>query len=410
MDWGPRDICSPWKHWTASSPECPMAAELKQRSLWDDPPSKENLSELQVSLERRIIRGLAAEWENACWLLPDAIRRTVNQPLFAVQDMSRRLGSWHPAKREITLSRDLVVNGRWDDIRDVLLHEMAHQVAHEGLNAISESDHGPSFVRTCAWLRANPAASGTYRTLHERLHGGSELDANDRIMARVRKLMALAESSNPNEAHAAMRKAYELIARHNVDLIDQGVEQAFISIFLGIPRVRHFREAYHLAHLLQNYYFIQCMWIEAWVLESDRMGRVLEISGSLENIQIAEYVYDAVNRYIDTTWEAYRRGKRLNRYRKTDFAVGVIEGFATTLQQATAAASHGNQLPMRIEDRGLVHYIAQRYPHVRSFTRKGCSHDAQILADGTHKGKQLVIAKGISNSDGFRDRMLEYKD
>ena len=100
------------------------------------------------------------------------------------------------------------------------------------------------------------------------------------MVVRIHKLMALAESSNANEAHAAMRKAHELIARHNVNLIAQGVVQEYQSIFLGTPRLRHFRESYHLAHLLQDFYFVQCMWIQAWVLANGKMGRVLEISGS----------------------------------------------------------------------------------------------------------------------------------
>lgn len=386
-----------------------MAADLKQRLLWEDPPVEDRTSDLRAALERRIVRGMAAEWENACWLLPERIRRKIKKPLFAVRKMPRRLGTWHAGKRQIALSSDIVADGRWDDIREVLLHEMAHQVAHEGLKALSETDHGPSFMRACAWLRANPAASGTYRPLHERLHHGEALDANDRIVAKVYKLMALAESSNANEAHAAMRKAFELISRHNVELIEKGMEQEYTSIFLGIPRLRHFREAYHLAHLLQNYYFVHAVWVEAWVLDRNRMGRVLEISGSRRNVQISEYVYDAVNRYIDTTWEAYRRGKGLNRYRKTDFAVGVIEGFTTTLQKAASAAGEGNRLPVEVEDQALTRYAAQRYPHLRSTSHRGPGHDAQVLADGTEKGRHLVISKGIAHSDGFRNRALEYK-
>ncbi|HSO19481.1 MAG TPA: DUF2786 domain-containing protein [Desulfosarcina sp.] len=386
-----------------------MAADLKQRSLWEEPPPQDHKADLRASFERRVLRGLAAEWENACWLLPENIRRAVKKPIFAIHKMPRRLGTWHPDKCQITLSRDMVADGRWDDIREVLLHEMAHQVAHEALKAGSESDHGPGFMRACAWLSANPAASGAYRSLRDRLRRGDRLDADDRMAARIHKLMALAESSNPHEAHAAMRKAYELIARHNVDLIEQGRRQDYTSIFLGTPRVRHFREAYHLAHLLQNFYFVQGVWVEAWVLDSNRMGRVLEISGSPRNVQIADYVHDAVNRYIDAAWEDYREGPRLNRYRKTDFAVGVVEGFAATLQDAAASTAADSRMPVRMEDQALTCYVSQRYPHVRRSSRRGPGHDAQVLADGTRKGRQLVIAKGISQSDGYRERKIEYK-
>ena len=370
------------------------------------------VSALQSSFERRILRGLVAEWENALWLLPESLRQSIQKPLFAIRDMPSRLGCWSRNKREITLSLEIVSGHRWDDVKEVLLHEMAHQVAHEGLRATSEPDHGNRFRQACRLLRANPAASGTYPPLHARLHHGEELDDRDRIVVKIHKLMALAESSNPNEAHAAMRKAYELISRHNVDLIGQGVDQDYHSIFLGTPRLRHFREAYRLAHLLQDFYFVQCMWIQAWVLEKGKMGRVLEISGTRKNVQIAEYIHDAICRYIDTAWADYGRGKGLNRYRKTDFALGVIDGFTTTLQQASATGTRDahTHLPVRIEDQALTRYIAQRYPHVRSFSRNGPGHDTQVLADGTERGRKLIIAKGITRCDGFKDQLLEYHE
>ena len=54
------------------------------------------------------------------------------------------------------------------------------------------------------------------------------------------------------------------------------------------------------------------------------MGAVLEISGTLQNIRMAEYVHDFIRNFINAQWHAYNAEKRLNRYRKTDFAVGIL--------------------------------------------------------------------------------------
>ena len=365
---------------------------------------------LARDFERRLLHGLAAEWENASWQLPDEMRRRVRCPLFAIRPMARQLGSWHPDRREIALSRALAAGCRWDDILEVLLHEMAHQVACEALNGSDEPDHGESFRQACRLLGANPKASGSYPTLRERMRQGERLDARDRIVVRIGKLMALAKSSNANEAQAAMCKAHQLIARHNVDLLRLGTPQTYTSIFLGRPRLRHFREAYHLAHLLQDFYYVQGVWVEAWVLDKARMGRVLEISGSRRNVLMAEYVHSAVVRYIDAAWADYRRDKRLNRYRKTDFAVGIIEGFRRTLQHSVAKPADDAQphLPATMADRALGRYLESRYPRLRSISRQGPGHDRQVLTDGIETGRKLVIHKGITRSDGFRDRRLEH--
>jgi hypothetical protein len=390
-----------------------MTTVFKQRSLWDDPPGpRPTDARLHTAFERSLTRGLLAEWENASWLLPDPMRQALRKPLFCIRDMGGRLGSWNPDKRQITLDRQLVHGHRWDDIKDVLLHEMAHQVAGEVMGAHLETDHGDTFREACRLLRATPRASGTYPTLRERLRQGEALDDTDRMVVRIHKLMALAESSNANEAHAAMRKAHELIARYNLDLIGREVEQDYVSLFIGSPRLRHFRETYHLAHLLQDFYFIQCMWIEAWVVDKEKMGRVLEISGSRKNVMIAEYVHGAVKQYIDAAWEDYRQDQRLNRYRKTDFAVGVIQGFADTLKKAQPkpTATEKGHLPVRLEDPALGRYMSRRYPNVSTFSRRGPGHDARVLADGTEKGRQLVIAKGICQEDGYCEGLLEYEE
>ncbi len=386
-----------------------MAKAKRKRPA--SPGNREDSSgRLQSAFEHQVLHGLMAEWENALWLLPETLRHEIRRPLFAIRSMPSRLGLWDSAKREIVLSRELVSGHAWDDVKEVLLHEMAHQVACEGLGADRETDHGDGFRTACEFLRANPRASGEYPTLHQRLQQGDALDAKDRIAVKIQKLMALAESNNPNEARAAMKKAHELIAHHNIDLIRHGKPQNYTSIFLGEPRLRHFREAYHLAHLLQDYYFVKGVWTEAWVLEKARMGKVLEINGSLQNVRIAEYLFDCVGQYIDTAWDAYRKGKGLNRYRKTDFAIGVIEGFRSTLEKASAVTLYDSNtgLPLKIDDQALIRYVHRRYPNLRSFSRKGPSHDRQVLEDGTECGKKLVVAKGVHHHGDFKERFLDY--
>jgi hypothetical protein len=387
-----------------------MVADLKEKRLQSHCPPAERHASLQAALDRRFLRGLSAEWKNAIWLLPEPLRWKIHKPLFSIRDMPSTLGTWNYQNREISLSRDLVTEGRWDDIREVLLHEMSHQVAHEGLNAVSESDHGKGFRRACEYLRANPKASGSFLPLSERLKRGEPLSQQDKIVVRIHKLMALAESSHIHEAKAAMKKAHQLILNHNVKLIENESNRNYHSIFLDTPRLRHFREAYHLAHLLQDYYFVQGMWVQAWVLDKEKMGRVLEISGTRTNIQIAEYVHDSVRRYIDMSWRTYRQGKKLNRFRKTDYAIGIIEGFQSTLKRSTEQhqPTGNSELPVWIEDKALTRFVSRRYPHVRSFTRKGSGCDARVLKDGREKGRRLVVSKGISQHEGYRDHRIEF--
>ena len=367
---------------------------------------------LSAALERSILHGLACEWECASWGLAEIYRNRLKKPLFRLETLTSRLGYWSETHGEIVLGRDLVLNHPWDSVREVLHHEMAHQLAGQALYPNpAEPPHGPTFQEACRLLRANPKASGRYETLHERL-ARDTLNAEDRILLRVQKLMALAGSHNRHEAEAAMFKAHELMRKHHIDQLTRKTQRDFVSIFIGAPALRHFRESYELAFLLQEFYFVQGLWVPAYVVEKEKMGRVLEISGTLRNVRIAGYVYDYVCRFIDCEWDSYRRQNRITRgrCRKTDFAVGVVRGFKSKLAsrqngESQAATSHAL---VELKDCRLDAYMRYRYPSVRKIHKNPVRREMSVLEDGIRRGERLVIAEGITDKDGDLGKRLSH--
>lgn len=352
-------------------------------------------TQIKHQMEHRILHGLRSEWELARYRLAPHWQQTLRPPLFRLGTLRSTLGRWSLHRREICISRELAWNHPWNAVRDVLLHEMAHQVAHELLGAGWETPHGPTFQKACRWLGANPKSSGRYGTLQEQLNVAADGEA-DRVVVKIRKLMALATSDNHHEAEAAMAKAHELIARHNIDLIQRRNETHYVSVFAGQPALRHGREVYHLAHLLQEFYFIQSIWVPAYVLAKGKTGRVLEISGTASNVSLAGYVFDYVTAYNAAQWRWYNRNGKHRHFRRSDFAVGVIDGFRQKLldkRRFTITAE--NHALVALADQKLTAYMHQRYPHTRSICRTAAREDAAIRAEGIAAGKRLIIAKGI---------------
>ncbi len=370
--------------------------------------SKKTNTQFQADLERRLLLGLLREWDSALWLLDESHRRLMQRPLFRLVDAHSRWGSWDGNRNEISISRKLAMDYPWDSVREVLHHEMAHQLADQIDAGRRETAHGPVFQKACRLLRANPRASGAYLPLKDR-YAGHRMSDDDRILLRIRKLMALSESSHKHEAEAAMIKAYELMARYNIDLIEQDKSRKFVSIFVGQPALRHTRDAYYLSSLLVDYYFVQGIWVSAWVAEREKMGRVLEITGTPENIVSAEYVYDFVRNHINAQWSRYNKKKRLTRHRKTDFATGLIEGFRSRLGncQATEPDRPETGEIVKIEDPRLIAHIKYRYPHTRTYQSAISSQNEQVLADGRKVGRKLVISRGITEKTGNRRRLIE---
>ncbi len=367
---------------------------------------KNNLGE--EDLERHILHGLVCEWKQALWVLTHTHRNAMRAPLFSIRLMKTRWGYWLGKNREISLSRRLVFDHSWDAVREVLLHEMGHQFSEEVLGGHNEPPHGPLFQRACYLLRANPKASGSYRPLDERIvHESSS--AEDKMMLRVKKLLALAKSQNKHEAEAAMAKAHELIRKNNIDLLAKDENRDFTSVFVGKSALRHPREDYHLAHLLQDFYFVTGIWVTSYVLEKGKMGRVLEIIGTEKNIYLASYIYDFVRNFIDLQWAEYNKDKGLKRRRKTDFATGVIQGFRSKLESQTSKEekTRDELALIKIEDPLLEKYVSYKYPHTTTFRKGASMQDPKVLNDGKSVGKKLVIYKGITEKGTKRRLFIE---
>lgn len=349
--------------------------------------------------ERRILQGLAQEWELACHYLEEALRRRLPKPSFRLAEMRSRLGQWSPARREICLSRHLATHHPWDEVREVLRHETAHQLADTLLGAAGQPPHGPAFQQACLMLRADPAATASRTPLRERMHT-RQADGSG-LRRRIRKLLSLAQSANLHEAEAAMLKAHDLMTRHHLDALHLA-QRDFVSLFVGAPALRHYREAYVLANLLQDFYFVQGIWVSAFVPDKGRLGRVLEISGTPANVDNAAYVHAFIERFAARRWDVYRRGRArsLKRHHRTDFAVGIIEGFRSKLEAALVRNTAPETLALvRSEDPQLSRYLRHRHPRTQSIQRGG-RQDPAVYQDGCAIGRGLVIARGIGTHAG----------
>ncbi len=363
----------------------------------------ENHNPIPDQMERRILHGLSCEWSKALGFLSPEQRKRMRLPLFCLRNLENRWGTWSEEKREISLSRSLVHDHSWDAVREVLLHEMAHQMAMEALAGSRETPHGPQFQMACRILRANPRASETFSPRDERILRAPSLPS-DKRMLRVKKLLALAGSPDRHEADAAMVKAHQLMVKYNIEQRQGGEDRDLASLFLGQPALRHFPEDYALVNLLLDFYFVAGIWVAAYVPARGKMGRVLEISGTLPNLKMAHYVYEFVRRFIHSQWVVYNQNRGLSRHRQTDFGLGILEGFRWKLE-ATRRGKNANPFALvRKEDPLLKKYFSYHYPHTAKVKAGNSLRDPGVIKDGRNVGKNLVVYRAIEEKE--RDRGL----
>ncbi len=348
-----------------------------------------------TDVERSILLGLAAEWREALAILPKRMRDQLRRPQFSLSAAERQLGTWDPAREEIRVSRRFVFERGWDEVRELLRHEMAHQLADQALDGGDETSHGPAFREACRLLGAHPGASGEFVPLGVRLAGNDD-PGRARVLARVHKLLALASSRNRHEAELALLRAREFARRHHVD--EQQEREDFLSAFAGSPALRHTREEYQLAALVTRTWEVYGIWVPVWVVERERMGTVLELSGTPAQVKLAGYVHEFVRRHIAAEWARYDHGRRLGVRRRTDFGCGVIEGFRGTLEGGGKKSVVGEAIVQTGQDPLFARYLAARYPRRTMIRRGGGRIDPGVHRDGVRAGERLVIREGVEGT------------
>lgn len=366
-----------------------------------------NDAAFRAGFERLVLTGLSQEWESAVAHMPLEYGSRMRRPAFEIHDFESKWGEWDAVRRRIRLGWRLISEYPWIAVRDVLRHEMAHQMADELLGAHGEP-HGEPFRRACRLLNADPRASHDYVSMQDVLLREDEPD-EDRVLSRVRKLLALGQSSHRHEAEAAMAKAHELIARHSLDLHAGGKTLSYCSLSLGEPKVRHPTADYALSQLLRDFYLVETLWISAWVLRSARMGKILEVSGTRENVLMASYVYDFLHRTIEEQWNVEGVAHGYSVRRRNDFALGLLVGFRERLAAKDVELvreGEGIKAMVLHRDAALNKYFRERYPRLRTIGGRGGYIDPEAHEAGKAVGRNTVISKPIDRNAPTSPRFL----
>jgi len=108
---------------------------------------------------------------------------------------------------------------------------------------------------------------------------------------------------------------------------------------VGRPSGRIEAAEHVLAGILARHFFVEVIWVPHYVPSEGRRGRVLEICGTLSNLEVAAYVHGFLLETAERLWREHRRrhGIASNRERRR-FMTGVMIGFDEKLKAALPRA------------------------------------------------------------------------
>jgi predicted SprT family Zn-dependent metalloprotease len=325
-------------------------------------------------------------------------RGRLQKPVLGVSDSQTKLGQWVKQHRRLELSNRLLLEHSWGTVVEILKHEMAHQYVDEVLECRDEPAHGPTFQRICAERGIDARATAAIGETK------SEQPSNGPALERVSRLLALARSSNQNEAQAAMNAAQRLMLKHNLSAIDTHEQPQYGFRHLGEPTGRINESQRVLALIITEHFFVDAIWVPVWRVREGKRGSVLEVCGTGANLDMAAYVHSFLTETANRLWRENKRSKGIKSNRdRLAFIAGVMTGFYDKLN--SQKKKHNQEGLVWVGDPALRRYLKIRHPYTRC-AYYGTSKSNPAHVDGRIAGEHIVLHRGLRKGRSSGPKLL----
>ncbi|MES2746019.1 MAG: DUF2786 domain-containing protein [Bdellovibrionota bacterium] len=342
------------------------------------------------------------------------------QPFIKITDNQTEFGSWNSYTRTLSMSRHLIENQSWDVVLEIFKHELAHLWVSERGRELSEEPHGMVFQEACRRLGVAPWARSatveidpsTARSQHRQLS-----EDRERQVRRIEKLLALAKSSNPNEAALAMERARALSVEYQIERQSEGRNYTYVLINHKKKTMPAHQSA--IASLLCTHFYVDCVSRSQYDADSRESYKILEVLGTVENVAIAEYVYWYLWRELPHLWKTYALAQGKKRASQRSFYLGVLNGFHDKLSReryrSEIKSEPSNETALITLDKGLERilkqelrsFVSERFPRLNRSGTSRSGLEADAYHSGVARGKNLELRQGLSQPENKRPLLLQ---
>ncbi|MCE5317077.1 MAG: SprT-like domain-containing protein [Parachlamydia sp.] len=282
-----------------------------------------------------------------------------------------------------------------EQLNNVIRHELAHYMIFieygQGIQP-----HGAVFRAFCqqmGWGEEVYKATCMVSECHT-----SEEETS--IFRKVKKLMALATSSNKNEAEQAMIKSQQLLLKHNIEYMGgEDDEKVFLKRIMKQKKAS--AKMRSIAIILETF-FVSTVY--------RRTGDFiyLEILGSAVNIEIAEYVASILDYELDKFWNHAQNYANLKgTIAKNSFFLGLAKGYCNKIQALKREYNSEVTHALMVVEKKLIDAKAMAYERLSSAKSRAnyCSKSSSL---GEQMGRQLNIKSAINNSSNCSKAEIAY--
>ena len=299
----------------------------------------------------------------------------------------KKLGFYDSFCYTVGINKTLMYKANDETLKNIIRHELAHYLVSIMYGEVSF--HGRDFATVCRRYGWGREVAKAYSNTREdnKIHPNI---GHEKLLEKIKKIFALASSSNSHESQAAAAKANELLLRYNLQNVhlEDDEEEACLKRVLTARK--------NNAKMASIYEILKTFYVRP-VFNKGKGIVYLEIVGLRANVELGEYVAHFLDCELDRLWEQHQKK---NPYlkgltMKNSFFRGLAEGYTQKIKEANKKNLNRNEI-MVIQN-NLDKYVGMVYGRLSSTIGRGKINPySQNL--GKNVGKNLTIRQGIKGS------------
>ena len=214
-----------------------------------------------------------------------------------------------------------------------------------------------------------------------------------RTIDKIRKLLALGQSQNENEARQAIALATKLMLENNLaqsDLVErQYIEKHDIDAGIKFPVYKT-----KILAVLDEYYNVTHIMCRRMDFDTYKRKTHINLLGSPENVEIAEYLYKYLCDLFPKLWKEYKLANNAPTKFKLSFYEGLIRGLRITLSASKKSVEQEQGLII-VKDAGIENFLRNKYSNLKTKTLKSQLRSASTMTAGIQQGKKISLSRPI---------------
>jgi len=286
----------------------------------------------------------------------------------------------------------------------VLEHELAHWI-NDLKNPFEKDSHGAEYKAICKEFDIDGRAKASIESTWAESPSEGMKSVN-RVVDKVKKLLSLASSQNQNESEVAAQKANDILAKHNLENMDnsQGSDELIYMDTLLEVKKKSFK--YKIISVILETYNVYALWNSA--RDYSHKGRkrsyifMLEVSGDKANVEVAKRVFSFLDQELDRLFELSGAAD------KKSFFAGIRAGYLEKLKKSRSESGRAKENAL-VEYKKKIALKAKRdfYSNISiSSTSSKSRIDSNSYNKGMDSGKKLSIKSKLSSTSSQSSKLL----